>query len=226
MFGNFFNRKKPAPPEENDWESKLIWLPAGHANNPFPEEVLDCRAVALNFLSMTKDESVARTFNSLRNSDGRDLKEQLPKDSLRIDCKIQFPYNGQHNDGPMFLAREMEDKWDFFTYSNLLYVRRSWTGQLTHVAELEYSSDTVIVKKIHCETNTVFKNPNFAVAQLHFLIVTHLGHTLIPFPILPDFPKSDAKSIALMGFSSYGRRAQFGQYIKNCIADSSQVPPP
>jgi hypothetical protein len=107
----------------------------------------------------------------------------------------------------------MEDKWDFFEYNNHLYVRRSWTGALTHVAELAHSADAVVVHRIHCERNTVFGEPTFAVAQLHFLISTHLFGRPQPFPILWDFPRTAAKAIALMAFTSYGRRAQFGAYL-------------
>jgi hypothetical protein len=214
MFGNFFNRKKKPVQSNDDWKSKLVWLPVGHPDNPFPEEVLDCRAVALTFHSATKDQSIAESFNRLRSSDGTESRGKLPENSMVVDCELRFPYDGQHHEGPMYVARQMEDKWDFYAYDKRLYVRRSWTGQLTHVAELEYSSDVVLVKRIRCEPNTVFKEPDFAITQLHFLITTHLGRTLIPFPILPDFPKTGMEPIALMAFNSYGRRAQFGRYIK------------
>ena len=213
MFGDFFKRKKEPAPKQDDWEAKLVWLPVGHAENPFQEEVLDCRAVALSFLSMTKDASVAENFNQLRNSSGSEVCGRFPDQAMAVDCELRFPFSGQHDDGPVFVARAMEDKWDFYTYDNRLYVRRSWTGQLTHVAELEYSSDAVIVRRIHCEPHTVFHEHEFAIAQLHFLITTHMGRTLIPFPILPDIPKAAAKATALMAFTMYGRRAQFGHYI-------------
>jgi hypothetical protein len=103
----------------------------------------------------------------------------------------------------------MEDKWDFYAYERRLYVRRSWTGQLTHVAELDYTPDAVVIRRVHCETNTIYGNREFGVAQLHFLITTHMGRTLIPFPIPPDFSRTDVKNIALMGFNAYGRRSQF-----------------
>src|SRR5688572_25311699 len=213
MFGGFFKPKKEPEPKQDDWEAKLVWLPVGHADNPFQDEVLDCRAVALSFLSTTKDESVAASFIQLRNSNGSEARGRLPEQAIVVDCELRFPYNGQHNDGPVYVAREMEDKWDFYAYGNHLYVRRSWTGQLTHVAELEYSSDAVIVRRIHCEPNTVFNERNFAIAQLHFLIATHVGRTLVPFPILPDVPRIATKATALMAFTMYGRRSQFGHYI-------------
>ena len=213
MFRDFFKRKKEPALEQDDWEAKLVWLPVGHSDNPFQEEILDCRAAALSFYSTTEDINVAESFNQLRRSNGSEARGLLPEQAIVADCELHFPFNGQHDDGPVFVAREMEDKWDFYTYDNRLYVRRSWTGQLTHVAELEYSPDAVIVRRIHCEPNTVYNEEEFAIAQLHFLITTHMGRTLIPFPILPDFPRTAAKSIALMAFTMYGRRSQFGHYI-------------
>ncbi|MBI3878456.1 MAG: hypothetical protein HY301_00110 [Verrucomicrobia bacterium] len=214
MFDRLFKRtKKPAPPQD-DWEAKLVWLPVGHPENPFREEVLDCRAVALSFYSTTSDKSVAESFGRLRVSDGQESRGRLPEQAIETDCELRFPYDGNRNDGPISVAREMEDKWDFYAYDSRLYVRRSWTGQLTHVAELEYSPNAVVVRHIHCEPNTVFGDRHFAVAQLHFLITTHMGRTLIPFPIPPDSPRTPAKSIALMGFATYGRRSQFASYVR------------
>ena len=176
--------------------------------------MLDCRPAALTLYSVTADAGVAGTFNHLRTSDGRESRGHLPDQAISVNCELRYPFHGQYKDGPVFTARAMEDKWDFYTYGNRLYVRRSWTGQLTHVAELEFSSSAVIVKRIHCEPKTVLEEPDFAVAQLHFLITTHMGRTLIPFPILPDFSRTATKAAALIAFSSYGRRAQFGHYIK------------
>jgi hypothetical protein len=213
MFDRFFKRKKEPTPQQDDWEAQLVWLSVGDPANPFQQEVLDCRAVALSFLSTTSDKSVAESFNRLRASDGSDARGTLPEQAIAAECELRFPYNGQHNDGPVFVAREMEDKWDFYAYESRLYVRRSWTGHLTHVAEVEYCPDAVIIRRVHCEPNTIYGDRAFGVAQVHFLITTHMGGTLIPFPIPPDFPRTAAKSIALTGFTTYGRRSQFASYV-------------
>jgi hypothetical protein len=213
MFGRFFKKKKPDPPKD-EWEAKLVWLPVGHADNPFQEEVLDCRAVALSLISMTTDMNVAESFNRLRTSDGRETRGHLPEQAIVADCELRFPYDGKHHDGPVFVAQEMEDKWDFYAYDRRLYVRRSWTGHLAHVAELEYGSDAVVIRRVHCGAGGVFEDRDFAVAQLHFLITTHMGRTLMPFPIPPIFPRTAAKAIAFMGFNTYGRRGQFARELQ------------
>lgn len=215
LFDRLFGpKKKPTPPQE-DWEAELVWLPVGHPANPFQEEVLDCRRVALSFTSTTSKAAIAESFSRLRASDGRETRNQLPEEALVTDCELRIPSEGRHPEGPLFVAREMEDKWDFYVYDQRLYLRRSWTGQLLHVAELEYSSDAVTIRRLHSHSPTVFGDRDFAMAQVNFLIASHLLGTLPPFPIPPDLPRTAAKSIALMGFSSYGRRAQFASYLKS-----------
>src|SRR6266404_4263585 len=108
MFSGFFKRKRQPEPAKADWEQRLVWLPHGHLENPFPIEVLDCRAVALTFLSTTSDKRVAESFNRLRASDGREVSGLMPEGAIHSECALRFPFNGQHNDGPLFLAKEME----------------------------------------------------------------------------------------------------------------------
>lgn len=97
-------------------------------------EVLDCRAVALHFVSTTSDESVAQSFSRLRASEGSEVRGCLPEAALQAECYLCFPCQGHPTDGPICLAAAMEDKWDFFAFDRRLYVRRSWTASLTYVA--------------------------------------------------------------------------------------------
>lgn len=93
-------------------------------------------------------------------------------------------------------------------------MRRSWTGLLSCVAEVEFRSDEFAIQRAYFEPDSVFSNRDFAIAHLHFLMTTHLHRVLTPFPVMPpDVPKAAVKAIALLGFSAYGRWAQFGSYI-------------
>lgn len=205
-------------PAEDDWEKRLVWLPAGDSANPFPEEVLDCRAVALRFTSMTSDKNVAERFTRLRESEGRECRSRLPEHAITFECDLRFPFNGQHDDGPVFRASAMEENWDFYTYDQRLYIRRSWTGSLQHVGELEYHRDAVLVRRLHCNNETIYGSRGFARAQVHFLIVTHMGQKLIPFPIPPNCARTETRTIALGGFNCYGRRSQFAKYLRTPVA--------
>lgn len=195
------------------WVSELVWQDASDPENPFGKEVLNCRAVALGFTASTTDRNIAESFNRLRADDGRGCVGMLPENGFSIEADLRFPYNGDREEGVIFSAKEMEDKWDFYACESRLYIRRSWTGVLLHVAELRYTDTEVVIEKIHSGRDTVFGDPDFARAHVHFLIATHFGSNLIPFPIPPGMPRTERKSIALAGFSSYGRRAQFAAYI-------------
>jgi hypothetical protein len=199
---------------QDAWIEELVWRKATDEQNPFDHEVLDCRAVALGFTATTSDKSIAESFNRLRIDDGKSSIGVLPENIFTVESDLRFPYNGVREDGVIFSAREMEDKWDFYAYESRLYIRRSWTGALLHVAELRYTDSEVIVENIHSDRDTVYGDADFARAHVQFLIATHFGSTLLPFPIPPDMPRSERKTIALMGFSSYGRRAQFAHYLK------------
>ncbi len=200
---------------EDAWIEELVWRKETDEMNPFDHEVLDCRAVALGFTATTSVKSIAESFNRLRLDDGKSCIGTLPKINFTVEADLRFPYNGNREDGVIFAAREMEDKWDFYVYDSYLYIRRSWTGVLVHVAELRYSDSEVIIKKIHSDRETVFGDPEFAKAHLRFLITTHFGSNAMPFPIAPDVPRYERKTIALMGFNTYGRRAQFASYLNN-----------
>ena len=208
MLDWLFKRPKAAP-RKRDWVEKLVWLPPGHPQNPFAQEVLDCRAVALTFISTTKDPAVAKSFGSLRKSDGRELIGKLPDSALTCECDLHFPAEGKKCDGPLFLAHQMEDKWDFFHYDSRLYLRRSWTGTLLHVAECRFQDATVTIPRIYSELNNAWGEKSFAVAEMQFLITTHLLGKPAPFPMPPEFPRAGTEAIAMLGFGKYGRRAQF-----------------
>jgi hypothetical protein len=212
MFHRLFKRKQEPAPQQNDWEAQLVWLSVGHTANPFAQEVLDCRSVALSFQSTTSSESVAESFARLRASDGREARGRLPEHAIVAECDLYLPQERPPSEGAICVARAMEDKWDFYIYDSRLYVRRSWTGQLTHVAEFEYDIDTIVIRRIHCDPKLVHGDADFGVTQLVFLITTHLGRGLMPFPIPPGLPRSAAKQIALTGFTAYGRHAQFASY--------------
>lgn len=199
--------------QSESWVEELVWRSAGDKQNPFDCEVLDCRAVALGFTAMTADKKIAESFNRLRLDDGKACIGKLPENCFTCDSALRFPYNGERQDGVIFSAKEMEDKWDFYVYDSRLYIRRSWTGMLLHVAELRYTDSEVIVEKIHSEKDTVYGDPEFARAHVRFLITTHFGQTLMPFPIPPGMSHSERRAIALTGFSSYGRRGQYAVSI-------------
>ncbi|MBB5353257.1 hypothetical protein HNR46_003512 [Haloferula luteola] len=209
--------------DKEEWVRELVWLPADAPENSFDCEVLDCRTVALRFTAGTFDKSIVESFNRLRADDGKGCIGTLPEDSFTVESDLRFPYNGTREDGVIFFAKKMEDKWDFYAYDSLLYIRRSWTGCLLHVVELRYTDSEVIVEKIHSNRQSVYGDPVFAREHVRFLIATHFGSTQLPFPIPPGIQQSATRDIALMGFNRYGRRAQFARQMEKHSLQSSDA---
>lgn len=198
-------------PDDNDWESRLAWLPAGSAENPTGVEVLDCRAAALALRSAAPDGKALDRFNRLRRSDGSEVRGLVPERPMIAGCELRFSLDGKIEDGPLFRARDAEDKWDIYTYENRFYVRKSWSGWLTHVGEFEHAPHGVVVTRVHCAPDLV-EDRDFAVTEFRFLIAAHLGAVAIPFPIPSGSPRTAVKEIALAAFGKYGRRAVYGSY--------------
>ena len=197
---------------------KLVWLPVGHPDNPFPYEVLDCRPVALSLLSATSDRSVAATFAQLRFSDGRELRGQTPKGAIAAPGEVRI--EGRYTlDGPLFVAPEMEHKWDLFAYDRRLYARRSWGGELIHTAAITTLADQVVLDDI--QTNQYQYD---VLDEIEFLMTWYVARKPFPFSVPNAFLErkvSDASKdtavidddmlIALWGWTAHGRIAQFGR---------------
>jgi hypothetical protein len=186
------------------------WLAPSDAQNPFGFEVIDCRSIALTMVSATPDPQVVANFFGLRRSDASEVAAMGLSETLPVDCQFSIAYDRQLLDGPLFLAPEMEHKWDIYAHGRKIYVRRSWTGVVVHVAEVEQAeAGRLSLSSLTCETAPVFGVPEFAVAQLHFLLSIYLERQLRPFPIPPPQAQDDPQDIALGGWSFYGRAAQF-----------------
>jgi hypothetical protein len=70
------------------------------------------------------------------------------------------------------------------------------------------------IPRFYSEPNQVYEDRDFAVAEISFLITNHLLGRPAPFPIPPGTPRAASEAIATIGFSQYGRRAQFAAFVK------------
>ena len=191
------------------------WLASGDPKNPFAFEVLDCRSIALNMMSSTRDPQVAANFLGLRHSKASDLAGERPAEPMAVSCNFSIACNGPLVDGPIFVAPEMEHKWDLFMHDGRVYARRSWTGNVVHVADAAWMrAGKFSVRTLQSDAGSVFGSPEFAKAQLHFLLRTYLERRLSPFPVPPPQARDEASNIAWGGWSHYGRVAMFG-----CLLD-------
>src|ERR1700682_3897273 len=101
----------------------LTWL--GPDENPFHLRVLDCRPFSTTMISATKDAAIAARFSQLRSASGEEHRGRHPEDAVVARCELSYPCNGESRDGPLFVAQQMEDKWDIYLYDGHLYFARS-----------------------------------------------------------------------------------------------------
>jgi hypothetical protein len=74
---------------------------------------------------------------------------------------LSYPFNGESKDGPLFVAQQMEDKWDIYLYESNLYFARSWTGDLVLRAAIVFKEKVAAITEV--EASRVMDDPALAV---------------------------------------------------------------
>lgn len=190
--------------------AELQWQEAGQ--NEFGLRVLDCRPFTHGMISLTEDKEVAVRFNELRKSGCTEHVGQEPDDPVTWTCHLTFPYSGEVEDGTLFIAQEMEDKWDIYLYEGHLYFARSWTGKLCFKAAVAFTDRECVVSCVKsCASAEEDHTPGFSIRQVDFLIKRHLYRREVPHPVPRSIPESP-RDIALYSFSIYGRWASFASF--------------
>jgi hypothetical protein len=183
-------------------------------DSPFGIKVLDCRPVATTMVSTTSDRKIAKTFARLRSSLGEHHRERQPNNPGRVSCSLEYPHIGEHKDGPIFVAPEMDDKWDIYLYDGRLFFSRSWTGELHFVVDIELEPPTARVTSITADAQFLEGDSTYVIAVVDFLIKSHLYKVVVPHPLPSDWSKEPAGRLALLSFSQYGRRGLFGTFCE------------
>jgi hypothetical protein len=186
----------------------LRWIAA--SDNPYGIEILDCSSITQTLFSTTADESIAKSFVVLRSSVGREYCDQEPEGCRSIECELQYPAIQLPADGPVFKAKEMEDKWDIYLYDFWLYFCRSWTGTLAYRAQIVIQPDRTFVTRIGF-AQARHTQPGEAIGVVDFLIKSHLYGAVVPHPI-PHDALRDAHKLAIYSFAQYGRRGLYATY--------------
>ena len=189
-------------------DTKAKWIPA--AENPFGIDVVDCTAFCQSISSLTDDASVALSFSALRASLGEEHRGRSPSNAVTIQCDLSFPYDGQHKDGPLFKAQQMEEKWDIYLYDSQLYFARSWTGDLVFLANAAFNENRVRVNSI-LATSHATSSAEYVIGTVDYLMKSHLYRLPVPHP-LPEGFSSDPDAIACWSFNAYGRYGAFASH--------------
>jgi hypothetical protein len=196
---------------------QLSWLEQDQ--NPFGLRVLDCRPFCTTMISTTKDPKIALSFNRLRGSTGVEHRAQHPADPVTVPCLLSYPFRAESTDGRLFVAGQMEDKWDIYLHDGTLFFARSWTGDLVYRAAIEFRGGEAVVTAAEASRSRVGDDLTLAVRVVDFLVKSHLYRKEVPHP-LPHGLLDDKKTIAVYSFSEYGR---WGSYA--CFEDTTTAKP-
>jgi hypothetical protein len=198
MFRGIPIERTERPMAQDDVFSEVAWLEPDQ--NPFGLRVLDCRPFSTTTISTTKDPNIAASFNRLRGSTVEEHRGQHPADSLTASCELSYPFSGESRDGPLFVAQQMEDKWDIYLHDGHLYFARSWTGELAFRATVEFRQKEAVITEVEASRTKVTDDPTLAVRMVDFLMKTHLYRKEAPHP-LPQGLSEDRRMLVLHSFS-------------------------
>ena len=198
----FWSRKKPPappppppPPSQQparvDPQAEVRWVPA--ASNPFGVEILDCRPFIRSAVAGIDDKH-ADSFARLRSSKGEEHRNAPPEQAAICPCELRYGHSGAVEDGPLFKAESMEDKWDVYLYDNYLYFARSSTGTLEYRARIHFDGREAHVIAVEARRELVHGDPGYAVAAVDFLIRSHLYGQPIPHPLPRSVGSDDPRS--------------------------------
>lgn len=196
------SEKQIDQPQEYDFK----WYDIGE-ENPFNKRILDIRCFTGTMVATTSDKNVAERYNQLRGSIGEEyIGVQVP-DSISSNSDLRYPHNGAEVRGAAFKADSMDCKWDIYVYDDYFYFTRSWTGELIYKAKAEIGIDQITIKQVEHGKNT---DPNDAINDVHFLIVSHATGQPFTHKIPKELTKE--KDIAIWSFSQFGNRACYATY--------------
>ncbi len=183
------------------------WVPA--AENPFGVDVFDCAVFCQSVVSKD-DPTVAESFQRLRSSSGEEYRGRLPDAPVTVACDLTYPYDGRHQDGPLFKAEQVEDRWDVYLYDGKLSFARSGTGDLAYVGGVAFEERDARLTSVTAARQLAEEGMS-PVAVVDFLIKSHLHGMMVPHPLPKDLP-NDPRTVATWSFAQYGRRAFCGTY--------------
>src|SRR5262249_29722984 len=156
----------------------------------------DCRPFSTTMISTTSDPAVADSFGRLRGDSGEGHRGRHPADTVTVPCGLSYPSPGGSRDGPLFVARQMEDKWDVYLYDGHLYFARSWTGDLVYRAAVEFRGDEAVVTAVEVGRARAGDDPGLAVRAVDFLLKSHVHGREAPHPLPRGLPE-DTRTLAV-----------------------------
>jgi hypothetical protein len=196
------------PSHANSALAQVKWLEPNEG--PFGIEVLDCSSYATSMLSTTSDPQIAQRYCTLRDSSGEEFRGKSPRDGRKVFCNLTYPVSQAPDQGPLFKAQQMEDKWDIYFYDTYLYFTRSWTGDLVFLAEIRFAEGQARITLV--ETRWKDDEDQFVVQQVDFLVKSHLLGLVSLHPLPKSRRMDSLEVLTAFSFARFGRRGLYGTF--------------
>lgn len=200
-----------AGPVLNESQPAVQWLEKDDPKNPFTVNGYDCLAFVRSMLSTTQDPAVATSYSALRASDGREHIGLVPSGAVALECRLEYPFDGETSDGVLFHSSRMEEKWDIYLYADRIYFCRSWTGALSFVAHFSTTGNALVIHQVLATSSGPDMDYRYVVRQVDYLVRSHILKQGHPHP-LPAGLERDPASVGLFSFSQYGWLCCFGTF--------------
>jgi hypothetical protein len=119
----------------------------------------------------------------------------------KIDVELQ--------EGAIFRAEEMEDKWDIDFFDGKLYFSQSWVGDLVFVADIGTDAGVLTISSVIADTAA--NHSGMAIRDVDFLVKTYIFDREVPHSLPSDLPSLESE-IVEYSFYVFGRAASFASY--------------
>lgn len=197
---------KPQPPKTPPTQYVFRWYDVG-PDNPFGVRILDVRSFTGSIIATTSNPTIAKKYNALRGSDGKDLISAEIQDACTVRCELHFAHNGASLSGIVFKADSMDVKWDIYIYENVFYFARSWTGELMFKATALIAGDSIVISEIQCRR----QDAELAPSHVFFLLGSHALGRVLPHRLPVDSDIGDLP-IATLSFNLFGNRGCYAAF--------------
>jgi len=196
-----------------DWTKQLAWLTPENPRNPYSVEVLDCRLAAAELSRSIERQTNSDATVSLGDFAGAQPVEYALADGITSSCSISLPSTREQLEALKRSSIGPEHRWCLVASEDRIYVRRRWTGQTVHIAEFTLANEILCVQRVTSDRHFAHNNPQYAIAELDFLLASYLARQVAAFPIPPNLTRKDAVKIALSGWKTHGPLAAFARFV-------------
>lgn len=184
--------------------TEIRWLPAEH--NLWGVPVLDVSAFTQSMMSSAQDPQNAANLLSFGSDDGTRFIGKAPRLAHTVEARLDFPTDGELQDGVLFRPVQMEHKWAIFYREGRIICVRSWTLGVELVAAVEQHGGHITITAATGILQSDDEEDAMTVRTLDYLLRSHALRTAYPVP-LPPGVADDPFGAAVWCFARYGNLA-------------------